>query len=162
MKDSKYKLTSVWLIVIILFLTLLNNQITWTNNKAVGRQVVTTQRYKLWPNNFSRPSTNHLPITIPTLLYSFLIYTKIFLTKLYKNNSSIKNKKMKSIRLSRFIHLLECTLADFPSQKDDVEILYHCVVSTLLNDKNFYDEEGIFLCNNFRLWAGLLHGCGNS
>ncbi len=51
---------------------------------------------------------------------------------------------MKSIRLSRFIHLLECTLADFPTQKDDVEILYHCVVSTLLNDKNFYDEEGSF------------------
>lgn len=50
---------------------------------------------------------------------------------------------MKSIRLNRFVGLMEYFVGvEFPKTKEDVEILYHCVASTLMNDKNFYDEEG--------------------
>jgi len=73
------------------------------------------------------------------IIVPFVIW-KIFLTKLYKNNSPSKNKKMKSIRLNRFVGLLEYFVGvEFPKTKEDVEILYHCVASTLMNDKNFYD-----------------------
>ncbi len=67
---------------------------------------------------------------------------------------------MKSIRLNRFVHLLQCLLTDFPILEDDVQLLYHCVVSTLMNGKNFYDEEGkaLLIC---RLWACACDGCWN-
>lgn len=65
---------------------------------------------------------------------------QIFLTKLYKNNSPAKSKKMKSIRLNRFINLLEHVSGEkFPESKDDVEVLYSSIAAMLNNDKNFID-----------------------
>ena len=46
---------------------------------------------------------------------------------------------MKSIRLNRFINLLELMITDFVKEKDDIDILYNSIVSVILNDKNFSD-----------------------
>ncbi len=52
---------------------------------------------------------------------------------------------MKSIRLNRFINLLELIITDFVKEKDDIDILYNSIVSVILNDKNFSDQEGKFM-----------------
>ena len=70
------------------------------------------------------------------------ILIQIFLSKVYKNNTAPKPKRMNSIRLSRFNAFLYRMNSPYPTDVLTNNIIQLSLIAMLNNSRNFEEEEG--------------------